>query len=355
MSFSLGIVGLPNVGKSTLFNALVRNVQAEASNYPFCTIDPNVGVVEVPDARLEKLGAIDNTAKIIPTVIEFVDIAGLVKGASENKGKGNAFLSNIREVDAILHVVRMFEDGDIMHVDGSVDAERDRETIEMELLLADLQMGENALQKAIKQAKSGDKEWIAKQAVLQKCVSALQEEKAIREIDFDEDEHVILRQYNFLTQKPILYVVNLSETQLKNMPEIPFSPAVTISAQMEVDLISFSDEEMSEYLAEYNLSEPGLHRLIKESYALLELETFFTSGEKETRAWTVKKGSTAPEAAGVIHSDFKNNFIRAEVVSYENYIKFNGFNGAKENGALGIEGKDYVVEDGDVMYFRTGS
>lgn len=353
MSFSLGIVGLPNVGKSTLFNALVRNVQAEASNYPFCTIDPNVGVVEVPDARLEKLGAIDKTQKIIPTVIEFVDIAGLVKGASENKGKGNAFLSNIREVDAILHVVRMFEDGDIMHVDGSVDAERDRETIEMELLLADLQMGENALQKAVKQAKSGDKEWIAKRDLLEKCVTALQEEKMVRELDFDDDEKVVLKQYNFLTLKPILYVVNLSEAQLKNMPKIPFSPAVTISAQMEVDLISFSDEEMNEYLGEYNLSEPGLHRLIKESYKLLNLETFFTSGEKETRAWTVSAGSSAPEAAGVIHTDFKNNFIRAEVVSYDDYITHNGFNGAKEHGALRIEGKDYVVKDGDVMYFRT--
>lgn len=353
MSFSLGIVGLPNVGKSTLFNALVRNVQAEASNYPFCTIDPNVGVVEVPDTRLEKLGAIDETQKIIPTVIEFVDIAGLVKGASENKGKGNAFLSNIREVDAILHVVRMFEDGDIMHVDGSVDAERDRETIEMELLLADLQMGENALQKAVKQAKSGDKEWVAKRDLLEKCVTALQEEKMVRELDFDDDEKVVLKQYNFLTLKPILYVVNLSEAQLKDMPEIPFSPAVTISAQMEVDLISFSDEEMTEYLGEYNLSEPGLHRLIKESYKLLHLETFFTSGEKETRAWTVSAGSSAPEAAGVIHTDFKNNFIRAEVVSYDDYITHNGFNGAKEKGALRIEGKDYIVQDGDVVYFRT--
>lgn len=355
MSFSLGIVGLPNVGKSTLFNALLKNVQAEASNYPFCTIDPNVGIVEVPDERLGKLAAIDNTKKIIPTVIEFFDIAGLVKGASENKGKGNAFLSHIREVDAILHVVRMFEDGDIMHVDGTIDAKRDQETIELELILADLQMAENSLSKAEKLAKSNDKEWVAKKDLLQKIVTHLSEEKPARTLDFTDDEQILLTQYNLLTSKPVLYVVNLSEDQLKNMPDIPFSPAVTISAQLEVDLISFSDEDMKEYLAEFNLSEPGLHRLIKESYSLLNLQTFFTSGVQETRAWTIQKGAPAPEAAGVIHTDFKDSFIRAETVSYEDYISFNGLAGAKENGALRIEGKDYIVRDGDVMHFRTGN
>ncbi|MBU1166981.1 redox-regulated ATPase YchF [Patescibacteria group bacterium] len=355
MSFSLGIVGLPNVGKSTLFNALLKNKQAEASNYPFCTIDPNVGIVEVPDQRLAKLAKIDSPEKIIPTAIEFYDIAGLVKGAHKGEGLGNQFLSHIREVKAIIHVVRIFEDKDITHVDGDIDPTRDVETIDLELILADLKMAETTFRKAQKEARSGDKEWGLKRDLLAKIVENLEKSVPLREVTFDDEEQAFLKEYIFLTIKPVLYVLNVSEDQLKEEIDFPFKPAVKISAKMETDLNDFSDEEVADYLAEYNLEEPGLERLVKESYSLLNLITFLTSGPKESRAWTVRNSAKAPEAAGVIHSDFADKFIRAEVISYEDYIKYQGESGAKENGLMRVEGKDYEMQDGDVVHFRVGN
>lgn len=354
MSFSLGIVGLPNVGKSTLFNALLKSELAEASNYPFCTIKPNVGIVEVPDERLAKLAAIDHPEKIIPTVIEFYDIAGLVKNAHRGEGLGNQFLANIREVKAILHVVRFFEDKNITHVDNSVDPVRDVETIELELIFADLKTAETALHKAGKEAKAGDKFWIAKKEVLEKVDTNLKKSLPLRKVFFTSEELELLKEYTFLTIKPVLYVLNVSEEQLKQDLTFPFEPCIKISAKTEAELANFSAKEAAEYLKEFNLTETGLERLIKKSYELLNLITFLTSGPKETRAWTVKKGAKAPEAAGVIHSDFEKNFIRAEVISYADYIANGGEKGAKEKGVMRVEGKDYVVQDGDVVYFRVG-
>ncbi|MBU1118498.1 redox-regulated ATPase YchF [Patescibacteria group bacterium] len=354
MSFSLGIVGLPNVGKSTLFNALLKNTQAEASNYPFCTIDPNVGIVDVPDERLNKLAAIDSPKKIIPTAIEFCDIAGLVKGAHKGEGLGNAFLSHIAEVKAILHVVRLFDDGNVTHVDGSIDPVRDAETIETELLLRDLSVAESSLSKATKQARSGDKEWIQKRELLTKITENLEKNVPLRTVTFEEEESELLNDYTFLTLKPILYVLNVSEKQLASGVDFPLKPFIPISAKVEADLASFTDEEATEYLKEYNLTESGLVRLIKKSYELLDLITFLTSGPEESRAWTVKRGAKAPEAAGVIHSDFEKNFIRAEVISFDDYVALGGEKGAKEAGVMRVEGKDYTVRDGDVMHFLAG-
>lgn len=355
MSFSLGIVGLPNVGKSTLFNALLKKQTAEASNYPFCTIDPNVGIVEVPDERLEKLSNLDNPTKIIPTAVEFYDIAGLVKGAHKGEGLGNAFLSHIREVDAIIHVVRYFADSNITHVHGDVNPSDDIETIEAELLLADLHSCEKSLEKASKQAKSQDKEWIIKRDVLQTCFDELTKETPLRDVEFDSDEAEIVRQYNFLTRKPLMYVLNVSEDQLTEDITFDRGNYVVISAAVESELVGFDADEAAEYMKEIGIEEPGLHKLIKEAYSLLGLISFFTSGEKETRAWTVRNGAKAPEAAGVIHTDFEEKFIRAEVVSYTDYVTAGGFQKARDAGKMRVEGKDYVVVDGDVMYFRTGA
>ncbi|OIR07990.1 ribosome-binding ATPase YchF [mine drainage metagenome] len=362
MGFNCGIVGLPNVGKSTLFNALTSTAAAQAANYPFCTIEPNVGRVAVPDGRMEKLATVAKSAKLIPTQLEFVDIAGLVRGASRGEGLGNQFLANIREVDAIVHVLRCFEDGDITHVEGSVDPVRDAETIETELMLADLDSLERRVTQTQKKAKGGDKEAKAQLEVMEPVLAALQSGKPARAVPFEAEQRQILRTLGLLTSKPVLYACNVEEAaaatgnafsdKVAAMAQAQGAAHVVISAAIEAEVSQLTDEaERQEFLETLGLSETGLARVIRAGYELLHLITFFTVGPKETHAWTLPKGLKAPQAAGVIHTDFERGFIRAETISYDDYIACGGEAGAKEAGKMRLEGKEYVVTDGDVFHF----
>ncbi len=352
MSLSVGIVGLPNVGKSTLFNALTRSKQAEAQNYPFCTIDPNVGVVEVPDARLQKLAEVSKSKKVIPTVIEFVDIAGLVKGASEGEGLGNKFLSHIRETDAIVQVVRSFSDSNVIHVGGKVNPQEDADIINLELVLADLQTATKKLDTVKRNAKGAAAKDFEKQIELFTRVEAqLQAGKPARDLEYNEDETLWMKELQLLTMKPMLYVVNVDEGG-KATPIDGKTPQIEISAKLEAELADLSPEEAKDYLKELGLNEAGLDRLITASYKLLNLITFLTSGEPETRAWTVRNGAKAPEAAGVIHTDFIKGFVKADVVNWQDFVEAGGWSKIKETGKMKLEGKDYVVKDGDVVYFH---
>ena len=359
MTLRCGIVGLPNVGKSTLFNALTKAGIA-AENYPFCTIEPNTGIVEVPDARLVQLADIVKPQKAVPATVEFVDIAGLVAGASKGEGLGNQFLANIRETDAIAHVVRCFEDGDVVHVAGKVDPVADIETINTELALADLQTVEKQIHKNNKIARSGDKEAQKLVAVLEKLVAALNEAKPARTVDLSKEEKVLVRQMFLLTMKPTMYVANVSEQGFTNNPMLASvaeyakkegAPVVAISAAIESQLGDLDEEEKKMFLDDMGLEEPGLNRLIRAGYKLLGLQTYFTAGVKEVRAWTIHIGDTAPQAAGVIHTDFEKGFIRAQTIAFDDFIAHKGEHGAKEAGKLRAEGKEYVVKDGDVLNF----
>jgi len=362
MGFNCGIVGLPNVGKSTLFNALTATQAAQAANYPFCTIEPNVGRVAVPDPRLDKLAAIASSAKIINTQLEFVDIAGLVKGASKGEGLGNQFLSNIREVDAIAHVLRCFEDSDVTHVSGSVDPVRDAEIVETELMLADLDSLEKRLPNLEKRAKGGDKEAAAEVPVVKKALDALREGKPAREAAITAEERPVFRLLQLITAKPMMYVLNVDEASAATgnahsakaaaYAKTRGMPAVVISAAIEAEVAQLPPEDQDEYLASLGLKETGLARVVRAGYQLLDLVTFFTVGPKEARAWTVRREATAPEAAGVIHTDFEKGFIRAETIAYDDYVTLNGEAGARDAGKLRLEGKDYGVKDGDVFHFR---
>jgi len=361
MSLKIGIVGLPNVGKSTLFNALTKSKAAESANYPFCTIDPNVGVVEVPDERMQKLSKIVNPERVVPAVIEFVDIAGLVKGASEGEGLGNQFLSHVRECDAIAQVVRVFEDPDVIHVHGEVNPQKDREIIEAELIFADMQTLDKRLKKAETESKSGDKKKIAYVNILKKVETYLHEGKLVINMDLTEEENEQIKDLFFLTAKPLLYIANVHENEVANIDidalkkklDIPeTSTLIPISARVEEELGGFSDQEAKEYLESLGMKETGLNQLIKASYSLLNLITYFTAGPKEVRAWTVHKGDKAPRAAGVIHTDFEKGFIRAEVIKWQDLVESGGEVQAREKGLMRLEGKDYIVQDGDVMHFR---
>ena len=363
MGFNCGIVGLPNVGKSTLFNALTESAAADAANYPFCTIEPNTGRVAVPDPRLDKLAAIASSAQILPTQLEFVDIAGLVRGASKGEGLGNQFLGNIREVDAIAHVLRCFDDDNITHVDDSIDPIRDAETIDTELMLADLDSLEKRMANMVKKARGNDKDAKAQLAMMEKLYQGLSEGHAARAVpNLTEVEQAALPSMQLLTAKPVLYVCNVDEASAATGNALTERVAaraaeegaayVIVSAAIESEVIALDAEEKAEFLADIGLEEAGLARLIRAGYGLLDLLTFFTVGPKEARAWTVRKGATAPNAAGVIHTDFERGFIRAETISYDDYVAFNGEAGAKEAGKLRVEGSDYPVVDGDVFHFR---
>ena len=361
MGFKMGIVGLPNVGKSTLFNALTRTAAAQAANFPFCTIEPNVGDVAVPDARLDKLAAIAASKQIIPTRMTFVDIAGLVKGASKGEGLGNQFLANIRETDAIAHVLRCFEDGDVTHVEGRVDPIADAETIETELMLADLESIEKRLQNITRKIRGGDKEAVQQERLMQAAKTLLEEGKPARMVEVSEEDQKAWRMLQLLTSKPILYVCNVEEAsaargnvqaaRVAEMAAAQGAAHVMISAQIEEEIAQLDPEEAALFLSEMGLEEPGLDRLISAGYALLGLQTYFTVGPKEARAWTIRKGTLAPQAAGVIHGDFERGFIRAETIAYADYIALNGESGAKDAGKMRVEGKTYEVKDGDVLHF----
>ncbi len=362
MGFKCGIVGLPNVGKSTLFNALTQTAAAEAANYPFCTIEPNVGEVGVPDERLEKLAAIAKSQSIIPTRLTFVDIAGPVRGASQGEGLGNQFLSHIREVDAIAYVLRCFEDSDVTHVEGRIDPVADADTVETELMLADLDSLERRRTALEKKAKTGDKEAKTTLAVIDKVLPLLREGQPARRAEITDDERKIFDLLQLLTAKPVLYVCNVDEGSAGKGNEFSKLVAaradaegaqyVVISAKIESELSGLDQHEQQAFLEELGLEEPGLNRLIRVGYTLLELVTYFTVGPKEARAWTVEVGTKAPQAAGVIHTDFEKGFIRAETITYHDYVGLGGENGAKEAGKMRLEGKEYLVKDGDVMHFR---
>ena len=361
MGFRMGIVGLPNVGKSTLFNALTRTAAAQAANFPFCTIEPNVGEVAVPDGRLEKLAALAKSRQIIPTRMTFVDIAGLVKGASKGEGLGNQFLANIRETDAIAHVLRCFEDGDITHVEGRVDPVADAQTIETELMLADLESVERRLQNIQRKIKGGDKEAVEQERLLKLAQAALSEGKPARTVKVSDDEQRAWRLLQLLTAKPVLYVCNVNEddaaagndfsARVAEMARAEGNSHVVISARIEEEIAQLLPEEQQEFLETMGLEEAGLDRLIRAGYELLHLQTYFTVGPKEARAWTIGQGTLAPQAAGVIHGDFEKGFIRAETIAYDDYVALGGEAAARDAGKLRAEGKTYVVKDGDVMHF----
>ena len=360
MAIKCGIVGLPNVGKSTLFNALTR-AQIAAENYPFCTIDPNVGIVPVPDPRLEDLAVIAKPEKIVPATVEFLDIAGLVAGASQGEGLGNQFLAHIREVDAIAHVVRCFESADIVHVSGKVDPLADIETINTELALADLATVDKGLDRATRAAKAGDKDGIRKRALFERVKAQLDQAKPARALALSDEEQRDLRELQLLTSKPVMYVANVDEHGFTDNPRLAAveqlaaregSQVVAVCAAIEAEIAQLEEHERADFLRELKLEEPGLNRVIRAAYRLLGLQTFFTAGPKEVRAWTVRTGATAPQAAGAIHTDFERGFIRAEVIAYPDYIAYRGENGAKEAGKLRLEGKEYVVREADVMHFR---
>ncbi|MEQ1534688.1 MAG: redox-regulated ATPase YchF [Burkholderiaceae bacterium] len=358
-----GIVGLPNVGKSTLFNALTK-ASIAAENYPFCTIEPNVGVVEVPDPRLQKLAAIITPERIVPAIVEFVDIAGLVAGASTGEGLGNKFLEHIRQTDATINVVRCFEDDNVIHVAGKVDPIDDIEVIQTELCLADLTAVEKGLHRVSKLARSGDKESAKLVLILEKCQVALNDTKPVRTIDFSKEEHVLLKPFFLITAKPAMFVANVAEDGFTNNPMLDRltayataqnAPVVAISAKMEAEMAEMDDEDRAMFLAELGQDEPGLDRLIRAAYKLLGLQTYFTAGVKEVRAWTIHVGDTGPQAAGVIHTDFEKGYIRAQTIAFDDFISFKGEQGAKDAGKMRAEGKDYVVKDGDVMNFLFSS
>jgi ribosome-binding ATPase len=360
LGIKCGIVGLPNVGKSTLFNALTR-AQIAAENYPFCTIDPNVGVVPVPDPRLAALAAIARPEKVVPTTVEFVDIAGIVKGASEGEGLGNKFLANIREVDAIAHVVRCFENDDVIHVTGKVHPLADIETVNTELALADLETADRGLQRAEKAARAQDKDAIRARDVFQRVRDGLNQGRPARALGLNEQERALVRELQLLTMKPVLYIANVAEGGFRDNPLLAAveklaaaegSEVVAVCAAIEAEIAQLDDADRAEFLKELGLAEPGLNRVIRGAYRILGLQTYFTAGPKEVRAWTVRGGSTAPEAAAVIHTDFERGFIRAEVIGFEDYVACRGESGARDAGKLRLEGKDYLVREGDVMHFR---
>ena len=362
MGFNCGIVGLPNVGKSTLFNALTKTAAAEAANYPFCTIEPNTGRVSVPDERLNQLALLAKSIQILPTQLEFVDIAGLVKGAAQGEGLGNKFLSNIREVDAIAHVLRCFSNTDITHVEGDINPVRDAEIVETELMLADIETLEKKMANLTKKARGGDKEAIKEITLSEKIFQTLSDGNPARTASLTEDEVIKMKSMQLLTAKPVLYVCNVAEDEVVSgnafsqsiidKAEVENCTAVIVSAAIEAEIASLPEEEAGEFLSELGLEEAGLDRMIRAGYSLLNLTTFFTAGPKEARAWTVKTGAKAPEAAGVIHTDFQRGFIRAETIAYNDYIEHGGEAGCKDSGKFRIEGADYLVKDGDVFHFR---
>ncbi|ALG91129.1 MULTISPECIES: redox-regulated ATPase YchF [Actibacterium] len=361
MGFKTGIVGLPNVGKSTLFNALTKTAAAQAANFPFCTIEPNVGEVAVPDARLDRLAEIAASKQIIPTRMTFVDIAGLVKGASKGEGLGNQFLANIRECDAIAHVLRCFEDGDVTHVEGRVDPVEDAQTIETELMLADMESIEKRLQNIVRKIRGGDKDAVQQERLLKAALAALEDGKPARTVEVAEDDRKAWDMLQLLTSKPILYVCNVAEDEaaagnahsqrVEEMAAAQGAASVVISARIEEEISQLDAEEAAMFLDELGLTEAGLDRLIRAGYELLDLQTYFTVGPKEARAWTIAKGTRAPQAAGVIHGDFERGFIRAETIAYDDFVACGGEQGAKDAGKMRAEGKGYVVKDGDVLHF----